>query len=63
MKEGREEAVRRSRQHKNDSGVPKEDVAGERGYPGWGSGVMGASPAPGSPEGRGVGMKFTMNLK
>lgn len=63
MKEGREEEARRSRQHKNDSGVPKGDVAGEWGYPGWGGGVMGASPTPGSPEGRGVGMQFTINLK
>lgn len=63
MKEGGEEEVWRSRQHKNDSGIPKADVTVQWGYPGWGNGVMGASPVPGSPEGRGVGMKFTMNLK
>lgn len=42
----------------NESGAPKGEITDHEGAP-WG----GDSPAPGSPEGKGGGMKFTVNLK
>lgn len=42
----------------NESGAPEGEITEHEDAP-WG----GDSPVPGSPEGKGVGMKFTVNLK
>lgn len=66
VKEGREEEVGTSRQQNNERGVFKGEVT-ESGDAQQialvGEGGEGASPAPGSPEGSSVGIKFTVNLK